>query len=437
MALLPHGRLLQQPYKPACTHLTMTRMYDANLICSSCHEPGQFGWLYQCTQDHERIMELHLLIWQKLRKGSFAEDKSFRKRSVEAQRDKLSFLEELTPKQMASYRPDQIATILRQREKLKDVIAREELRELRRSESALLGNIFQTTGFEESVNDNRRWAWGGEKFCEYKICQRCRPICVDRAFLSLNAVADGEIAPTAAAGFGFEPLGGKPVIDKDVVRCIDEHRPRPQIGNRQMIEMLDEQIARMLVSQNQDQHLQNGLRGAVFAHRAGRKLPTVENIAAAKQRVRQDQAAIDVAQSNEIVIPATPDLLGSPWPWLTAFQTGLPEAHEDYQLQRQHLRQRARVTRIPRSTRRRLTDQLLSSTPTIFPSGGYSWRLFGDAGNPQSTSTSPLNDTHNTDSRATENENGVGESTPLGVGHGVAMTEESIEARVPDVVTQV
>lgn len=41
-----------------------------------------------------------------------------RKGSAEARRDKLSFLSELTPEKMACYRPDQIATILRQREQV-------------------------------------------------------------------------------------------------------------------------------------------------------------------------------------------------------------------------------------------------------------------------------------------------------------------------------
>jgi hypothetical protein len=50
---------------------------------------------------------------------SFRKNMVVRKGSAEARRDKLSFLKELTPKQMASYRPDQIATILRQREEVR------------------------------------------------------------------------------------------------------------------------------------------------------------------------------------------------------------------------------------------------------------------------------------------------------------------------------
>ena len=124
---------------------------------------------------------------------SFRKNMVIRKGSAEARRDKLSFLQELTPEQMASYRPDQIATILRQREELKDVIAKEERQ---KSTSALFSNLLPPLGFESSFNDRGQRTFDEDALCQYKICQRCRPVCVDRAFLSLNAVADGEITPT-------------------------------------------------------------------------------------------------------------------------------------------------------------------------------------------------------------------------------------------------
>ncbi|KAF9767291.1 hypothetical protein IL306_000156 [Fusarium sp. DS 682] len=365
-----------------------------------------------------------------------------RKGSAEARRDKLSFLQELTPKQMASYRPDQIAIILRQREELKDVIAKEELQT---RSSTLFSNILPPLGFESSFSNDRQRTSNEEAVCQYKICQRCRPVCVDRAFLSLNAVADGEITPTAAAGFGFESLGGRPVINKDVVRRINEHQPRPQIGNRQMMELLDEQIARMIMSHNQNQPIRNRIRGTVSGLRSARQLPTVKNVAAARQRMReQENTLAEAARGDTENIATTPDQLGNPWPWLAAFQT--PNEYEEDQSQGQHPRQRARATRIPRPTtpgsrsaRRRLTDQLLFSTSNVPPLEGYSWRLFGDARNVTSTSISSVGDASNVNSRGTENEGNIGESSSNGLraDHGVAMTEESIEARVPDVVTQV
>ncbi|KAG9496809.1 hypothetical protein J7337_011597 [Fusarium musae] len=407
----------------------MTRIYDADSKCSSCHEPGQFGWLYQCTQDHEKIIEEKLPCMEYL-DFNFRKNMVVRKGSAEARRDKLSFLRELTPDQMASYRPDQIATILKQREELKDVIAKEERQ---KSTSALFSNLLPPLGFESSFSDKGQRTLDEDTLCQYKICQRCRPVCVDRAFLSLNAVADGEITPTAAAGFGFESLGGRPVIDKDVVRHIDEHRPRivdrciqPQIGNRRMMELLDEQIARMLASHNQNQPFRNGLRSKISGPRGGRQLPTVKNVAAKRQRMREEGKVLaNAAQGDAEAITSTPDFLGNPWPWLATFHE--PDEHEDHQINNsQHPRQRGRATRIPR-------------TSNILPLDGYSWSLFGGGENTVSTTPSSLSDTSNIKSLGAENEgNGEGPSPmSLGTDHGVAMTEESIEARVPDVMTQV
>ncbi|KAH8719675.1 hypothetical protein HC256_000104 [Beauveria bassiana] len=40
-----------------CTHSTMTRVYGAANLCCACHRPGSFGWVYQCTQDQEGIID--------------------------------------------------------------------------------------------------------------------------------------------------------------------------------------------------------------------------------------------------------------------------------------------------------------------------------------------------------------------------------------------
>ncbi|KAF4963331.1 hypothetical protein FSARC_8662 [Fusarium sarcochroum] len=413
----------------------MVRVYDTKSTCSSCHEHGQFGWLYQCTQDRDKIIKEKLSCMDYL-DYCFRKDMGIRKGSEEARRDKLSFLDELTYEKMASYRPDQIATILRQREELKDVIAKEEFRS---RSSALLANT--------RSNDNiyaGHWEAYEEQECPYKICPGCRPVCADRAFLSLNAVADGEIPPTAAAGFGFEPLGGRPVIEKDVVKSIGEHRARhlnqPHASNRRMMKMLHEQIARLLIH-NRNEPLRNELEDTILAPRSPRQLPTVQNIAAAKQRIRKERQVLDrVAQhaEQETSVLKAPELLESPWPWLAALESSfVPDAREENQTRERSLRQRPRASRIPcpstnsRSTRRRLADQLLFSTSNP-------WRVLVDVGNAETSLPLDLNNSRGTGSRETENGNNDEDlsSAPLRVDHGVAVTEESIEARVPDVVTQ-
>jgi hypothetical protein len=229
---------------------------------------------------------------------------------------------------------------------LKNVIAREELKR-----SALIGN--PAPGFGAHMDDDadtEQWKRDDKKNCQYRVCPRCRPVCVDRAFLSLDAVANGEIPPTAAAGSGFEALGGRPVIKKVVIECINEHRPKA--NNRQMMEMLEEQIARMLGRHHKNQDLRNVLKRTVFApQRQTRKLPIVKQIPTTGQSLHEkEQALVDVAQQDdqEVVASNPPDFLESPWPWLAAFENGnMARAPED-QVQEQSSRQGLRATRIPR-----------------------------------------------------------------------------------------
>ena len=60
------------------------------------------------------------------------------------------------------------------------------------------------------------------------VCSRCRPGAADRSFLSLDAVAKGEILPTSALGFGFDVLGGRPIVDSEVLKTIGCRKP-PQV----------------------------------------------------------------------------------------------------------------------------------------------------------------------------------------------------------------
>ncbi|KAM5353899.1 hypothetical protein ACJ41O_000549 [Fusarium nematophilum] len=273
-------------YQPQCTHLTMTRVYDKDAVCSSCGQPGQYGWLFHCTQDREIELEKELkeegYRWndfgQKLVKNM-----RVRKGSPEARHDKLSFLEEVTPEQMATYRPDQIATILKQREEVKTVIAREEFR---RSRAALFNTDFPPTSFESFTNDSiyaGKWTCGKEEECQYKVCPRCRPACADRAFLSLNAVANGEVPATAVLEFGFHKIGGSPIIHAGVLGEMGERgfimrgrRGIPGVSSSitpgLMMQMLDEQIARYDSDKGYDQ-----MQARWLGRRQVPELPTIAN----------------------------------------------------------------------------------------------------------------------------------------------------------------
>jgi hypothetical protein len=119
------------------------------------------------------------------------------------------------------------------------------------------------------------------------------------------------------------------------------------------MELLDEQIARMLLhhNQGQDRHLRNVLRNTILKPSPARQIPTVRNVAAAGQRIREEEEVPPNATRDEqkAADAKTSSLLGSPWPWLAAFENAnMSDSPEDEQTPRQPLRQRSRATRIPR-----------------------------------------------------------------------------------------
>ncbi|ATY58297.1 hypothetical protein A9K55_002317 [Cordyceps militaris] len=198
--------------KAQCTHVTMTRVYGVSHLCGACHRPGNFGWVYQCTQDKEGIID------DALAQGdlnccdqiglAMVADMNARRSSVPDCQDKFSFLDQISSEKMASYRPDQIATLLRQKEKVQSMIQRDRMTQNGTSLFAHDG-LFDLT--EPLPNPY-----------EY----RKLPTCVDRAYISLDAIANGRIPPTAATGFGFQTIAGRPVTDARIVKAIGQ-RPLP------------------------------------------------------------------------------------------------------------------------------------------------------------------------------------------------------------------
>ncbi|PFH63283.1 hypothetical protein XA68_14935 [Ophiocordyceps unilateralis] len=205
----------------------MTRLYDPCLLCVACRRPGPNGWLYQCTQDREDLIE-HAVCRGEV--ASFdvlgqrmSEQLRIRKGSPAARENRLSLFDEMRPEQMASYRPDQIATLLRQRENA--VI---QLQRLRNDSPEIVSHRTYSTAFEGAPGPfeyRKPWIRTVQEECQYRVCPRCRPALSDRAFLSLNAVADGEIPPTAAVGFGFHTMGERPVFDVEMIQNLGTGAP--------------------------------------------------------------------------------------------------------------------------------------------------------------------------------------------------------------------
>lgn len=73
--------------------------------------------------------------------------------------------------------------------------------------------------------DDQPWLPKREQQCRYKVCPRCRPSGADRAFLSLDAVANGEIPPTSVVGYGFLAIGERPVVGAEILKMIGLPKP--------------------------------------------------------------------------------------------------------------------------------------------------------------------------------------------------------------------
>ncbi|KAI1107195.1 hypothetical protein F4804DRAFT_329484 [Jackrogersella minutella] len=160
-----------QFFKPSCTHITMARLYDPYVVSFD------------------------------LLGASFAKNLSMRPRGPENRSDKLSFFSEITQEQLRSYTPDQIRTILAQREHVLEVATKS---------SALTA---PPPGFEH-LNNTKPWVPSEFEECQFKCCPRCRPSVVSRTYLGIDEIVKGDIPPSAAVGFGFS-RAGRPVIHPD------------------------------------------------------------------------------------------------------------------------------------------------------------------------------------------------------------------------------
>ncbi|KAM0740736.1 hypothetical protein ACQRIT_005920 [Beauveria bassiana] len=132
-----------------CTHTTMTRVYGAANLCCACHRPGSFGWVYQCTQDQEGIID--------------------------------------------------------------DALAQ--------------GDLVQAMIQQDRMTQN-----GTSLFAHDGLLDLTEPLPNPYEYRKLmNAVADGQFPPTAATGFSFHSIAGRPVTDARLVKTIGQ-RPVPSLA---------------------------------------------------------------------------------------------------------------------------------------------------------------------------------------------------------------
>ncbi|KAI0846090.1 hypothetical protein F5Y00DRAFT_151509 [Daldinia vernicosa] len=116
-------------------------------------------------------------------------------------------LKEVKSEQLKSYTPDQFCTIISQRD---------HVRNLAQAESP---TVNPPPGFQ-LVEGTPPWVPPRHEECRFICCQSCRPSCEARSYLSLDGIANGDIPPTAAIGFGFHTFCFRPIIHPDRLKNI-------------------------------------------------------------------------------------------------------------------------------------------------------------------------------------------------------------------------
>ncbi|KAM0264957.1 hypothetical protein ACHAQJ_000473 [Trichoderma viride] len=410
----PPGLQRRPIFEPQCTHATMTRIYSPSLLCSSCRYPGPSGWLYQCTQDREDLIENAVVRGEFVNMDQVGRQLTpmmgIRKGSPAAREDRLSFFKEISQEQLANYHPDQVAHILRQRENVQLVIQRDKVR---KNSAAILSRLAQPYGLDSascSIGLQKPWLCSPQEECQYRVCQNCRPGCADRSFLSLDAVANGEVPPTAAAGYSFHLLGQRPVIDaRSLMNIGCRPVPLPQSSSASsdhdspastmsVMDLLDAQIARgriLWTGRKDDSEIEE-----YDADFDWSLTPAVAGIASGHLKYSPGCENLGVLTETTQQWTPPPSLVND----LPGNETTAEADHSDTPAQ---------------------VSVLDIQQPTKDHTVGHLRELSLDESSDKSILGLPYSS------------NEKFPPSPLKVAHGVAMLEESVELGVPDVITQV
>ncbi|UPL03977.1 hypothetical protein LCI18_014911 [Fusarium solani-melongenae] len=320
--------------------------------------------------------------------------------------------------EMAKYTPEHAEIISRQREEVKNMITREEFK---RSSNALFNTTRPPPGFESYTNDSiyaGQWSCGESQICQYRVCPWCRPAVADRAFLVMDAIADGQIPLTAAIGFGFEEIGGKPIVSSEVVKHIGQRGP-PQrcftpleslsdddaFLNEYLLLMLDNKVASC---RERSQRPQRRTKDDLYTLEPSRNYQPVKSDSdrmKALSNVHRRRPSKSTLASGQTYLELLPSMEEMPTP---SRQSDLNEspARPAIELNRREFRRARRLGGEPRDA---------SESSSLFHT----------------------NDSWDTDDLLI----GLDDAreftpAPLRVDRGVGVTEESVETGVPDVVTQ-
>ncbi|EME85847.1 uncharacterized protein MYCFIDRAFT_82434 [Pseudocercospora fijiensis CIRAD86] len=252
----PSFRMSRYARRPQCTHMMMNRVHGQDLICGMCGSPSDLGWLYQCEQD-DRIPQNESL--PDIDATPVIPDSSdyfdAKARVAEHLHMSSSVIQGI---RNGDYDVDQIDRLIAQKEKLISVITEKESlsatappNSVRNSFTAQnvissIGSTYQaphqncrvsaslpasatstppvpredniaTPTKQDSVLGKR-----SQNKCCFQVCHSCRPYFGDRAYENFETVLRNE-------PHFLNELKGLPIMDANIARNIGLRQPLPHI----------------------------------------------------------------------------------------------------------------------------------------------------------------------------------------------------------------
>ncbi len=220
--------------RPTCTHVNMDKVF-AGHSCQLCHRTPSIGWVYACQQDHSapRILKLANKTRKKLLKG---------RRRTSTELELLGFNKSIVKAaENGFYTREQLNVLKGQKHHLKATIeSAQKENEVMKSKhgpsAAVLSgklaalDIHQTRESDDiqpaALKEDKAQAQQKSRLvkpiqpCDFKVCHTCRPFSRDRSFVSFESVFNGEIETPNAWSEQFMP-----VADAKVVRNIGLRTP--------------------------------------------------------------------------------------------------------------------------------------------------------------------------------------------------------------------
>lgn len=223
----------------AASYLTMLCFqYDPNQRCDLCGRGSDFGFFYRCVHNVDTRLFENIAEGNQVNKpyayispqhyhecalialhsqehfdeigAMFSQQLKAPVRGAAARQDKLSPLKEMTHQQLETYTAPQLATVLRQHED--SVVSA-----LAERHGPFIPHAEQKPYLEPLGNE-----------CMVTVCSACGRggTGEDMSFLSIDGVLKGDIPPSAAVGYGFRGIGGRPVANANIVKNLGLQDPK-------------------------------------------------------------------------------------------------------------------------------------------------------------------------------------------------------------------